>query len=74
MELESDLLKQLRKLSPDDRRQVLDFAEHLARKGRATPAMGTPRGLFKDLGPGPSADDLADARREAWGAFPRDDV
>ena len=31
-------------------------------------------GLLKDLGPGPSAEEIHVARREAWRSFPRDDA
>ena len=31
-------------------------------------------GLLSDLGPAPSADEIDEARREAWANFPREDV
>lgn len=31
-------------------------------------------GLWADLGPGPSADEIAQARREEWANFPREDI
>ncbi len=31
------------------------------------------RGALADLGPAPSAEDIDEARREAWDNFPRDD-
>ncbi len=31
-------------------------------------------GLWADLGPAPSAEDIDEARREAWANFPRDDI
>ncbi len=31
-------------------------------------------GALKDLGPAPSADDIDEARREAWANFPREDI
>lgn len=31
-------------------------------------------GLCADLGPAPSAEEINQARREAWAGFPRDDV
>jgi hypothetical protein len=32
------------------------------------------RGALKDLGPSPSAEDIDEARREAWANFPREDI
>ena len=74
MELERDLLEKVRKLSPDGQRQVLDFAEYLARKARATQPFKSPRGLFKGLGPAPTASEIDEAKRESWNVFPRDDI
>ncbi len=31
-------------------------------------------GALKDLGPAPSAEDIDEARREAWANFPREDI
>ncbi len=31
-------------------------------------------GLWADLGPAPSAEDIDEARREMWANFPRDDI
>ncbi len=31
-------------------------------------------GLWADLGPGLSAEDIDEARREAWANFPREDI
>ena len=31
-------------------------------------------GAMKDLGPAPSAEDIDEARREAWANFPREDI
>jgi hypothetical protein len=31
-------------------------------------------GLCADLGPAPSAEDIDEARREAWANFPREDI
>ena len=32
------------------------------------------RGLWADLGPAPSAEEIDEARREAWASFPREDI
>ncbi len=31
-------------------------------------------GIWADLGPAPSAEDIDEARREMWGNFPREDI
>ena len=43
----------------------------------AAPSAGAPRslwGVFADLGPAPSAEEIDEARRELWGVLPKADV
>jgi hypothetical protein len=71
-----DILAQSRTLSPRERvrlieRLAADLETDLA------PAMFEERslkGLWSDLGPGPSNAMLEEARRDAWVTFPRDDI
>lgn len=64
------VLMKFHSLSEDQRMQVLDFIEHL-------PANNIPKpsklfGLFK--GHETTEEEIAEARRELWGKFPREDL
>ena len=72
MSIEKSVLEKLLKLPMERQKEVLDFVETLEKK------TGTPRrrrslkGLWADLGAEVSPEDIAEARREMWGNFPRD--
>jgi hypothetical protein len=40
----------------------------------ATPASGSLYGICADLGPGPTDEDIHNAREEMWDAIPREDI
>ncbi len=61
-------------LPPEKQQEVLDFLEFLHERQRRKGPLRSLRGLWKDLGPGISAEEIDEARREMWGKFPRDDV
>jgi hypothetical protein len=69
--LEESLVAKLRSLPPDQQQEVVDFADFLASKTRR-PLINM-YGLWKDLGISLSEEDLAEARKEMWGNFPRED-
>jgi len=63
-------------LTPEEQLSLIgDLAAKL--QGKFVPPEKRPfrslRGALKDLGPAPSAEDIDEARREAWANFPRDD-
>jgi hypothetical protein len=67
------------KLSPRDQaRLVVRLApaiERVLEQPLTAPIPRTPiRGRFADLGPAPSAEEIDEARREAWANFPREDI
>ena len=68
--IEDAVVAQLRELPLDKQREVLDFASFLGSKARR------PRkslyGVWKDLGVSISEEDIAEARKEMWGTFPRE--
>ena len=75
MSIADALLDELRALPPDKQQEVLDFAKFLR------PKLAPPeerrrrlRGLWKDLNIDITEEDIAEARREMWGNFPREDV
>ena len=66
----------LRQLPPRERLRVI--AQALPEAERALSETVRPlkslRGLWKDLGFDLSAEEIDQARREAWGNFPREDI
>ncbi len=72
----NSVLKMLRKLPPRERLKVISQAlpeieQSLAEKPQKRRSL---RGLWKDLGPSVSEQDIDDARREMWKDFPRQDI
>jgi hypothetical protein len=72
-----DVLKLVEQLSPEDKRRLV---ERVTTEVESVPSAEprTPKrsllGIVSDLGPAPSAEDIDEARREAWKNFPREDV
>lgn len=68
------LVAKAKALPPEGQREVLDFVEFLGtRLGRGTPHKSL-SGVLADLGVDLSAEDIDQARREAWAEFPRRDL
>lgn len=74
MSIEEAVVERLKLLPPDKQREVLDFVESLQREGNGTPRppRKSLRGLWAGLGVSVTDEDIAKARREMWGNFPRD--
>lgn len=70
--IEEAVVARLRELPADKQQTVLDFASFLVTKGLPRPKLKSMRGLWKDLGISISAEDIAEARKEMWGNFPRE--
>lgn len=74
MSIERSVIEKILSLTPDQQREVMDFVESLP-KGPSDPH---PRrslmGLFSNLNIHITEEDIAQARREMWGNFPREDV
>ena len=72
MTIEEMVLEKLRGLPPEKQKVVLQFVQSLE------PARGTKKplrsleGLWADLEIDITEEDIAEARREMWGNFPRD--
>jgi hypothetical protein len=73
MNLEQQILERVRGLPPELQQQVLDFADSV-RERAATGPRRKLKGLWADLGISVSEEDIAEARREIWGDFPRGDL
>ena len=71
MTIEQAVVEKLCALPVAKQREVLDFVEFLQRKS-APPRRHNPIGLCADLNVDITEADIAEARREMWGNFPRD--
>jgi uncharacterized protein with von Willebrand factor type A (vWA) domain len=73
MSVAESVVEKLQTLTPEQQREVAELVDALAAKSNATK---TPRrsllGLCADLGIKITEEDIADARKEMWGNFPRD--
>jgi hypothetical protein len=72
MTIEQLVIEKLRELSPDKQKEVLEYVESLKADRHPEQPFLSPEGLWADLGFDITADDIAQARREMWGKFPRD--
>ena len=73
MTIEEQVLEKLRDLPPEKQKEVLDFVNFLKEtNGGAKKPLRSLRGLWADLNIDITEEDIADARREMWGNFPRD--
>jgi hypothetical protein len=70
--LEQTLLETVRSLLPEKQQEVLDFAEFLRQKATPKKPRRSLRGLCADLNIHVSEADIAQARQEMWGHFPRE--
>lgn len=72
MTIEQQVLEKLRDLPPEKQKEVLDFVASLQKQNGTKKPLRSLRGLWKDLNVRVTEEDLAEARREMWGNFPRD--
>ncbi len=72
MTIEQQILEKLRDLSPEKQKEVLDFVDFLKEKSGPKNQRRSLRGLWADLNFHVTEADIAEARREMWGNFPRD--
>ena len=69
MTIATQVILKLQTLPEDQQRQVLEFIEQLP--SRPPPARTPLYGLFKGFDT--TEEEIAEARREMWGKFPRED-
>jgi hypothetical protein len=72
MTIEEQVLEKLRDLPPEKQKEVLDFISTLKTGNGARKPLRSLRGLWADLNIHITEEDIAEARREMWGNFPRD--
>jgi len=61
-------------LPPEGQQEVLHFVEFLQSRATRTAPRNSLAGTWADLGVNLSAEDIDQARREAWADFPRRDI
>ena len=72
MTIAQAVLEKLRALPVEKQREVLDFVEFLQHKSAPKPPRRSLKGLWADFKIDITEADIAEARREMWGYFPRD--
>jgi hypothetical protein len=72
MTIEEQVLEKLRDLPPEKQKEVLDFVGLLKEKNGPRLPRRSLLGLWADLNIHLTEKDIAEARREMWGNFPRD--
>ncbi len=72
MTIEEKVLEKLRDLPPKKQKEVLDFVESLKQKQKTPAPRKSLPGLWADLDIHITEKDIAEARREMRGNFPRD--
>jgi len=71
--VEELVLEKLRILPPEKQYEVLDFVEFLEMKV-SSGARRSLEGLWADLNIEITEEDIAEARKEMWGNFPRESI
>lgn len=66
------MLAKLRGLPPEKQTKVLEFVESLKREAGSEKSLRSLEGFLEDLNIDITGDDIAQARREMWGNFPRE--
>jgi len=66
------VVDKLRELPPEKQKEVLEFVESLKRRNGPRAPRRSLLGLWADLNVHVTEEDIAQARREMWGNFPRD--
>ena len=74
MSIEKSVLEKLLKLPLEKQKEVLDFVESLQKETSPRRPRRSLKGLWADLGVQISPEELAEARRQMWGGFPRENV
>jgi hypothetical protein len=72
MTIEQLVIEQLRDLPPEKQKVVLEFVSSLKEADGPKQPLKSLRGLWKSYNINISDEDIAEARREMWGNFPRD--
>lgn len=71
MTIQQQVIQKLRQLPPEKQQKVLDFVDSLHEESGPV-ELRSLEGLWADLDINITEEDIAQARKEMWGNFPRD--
>lgn len=74
MSIADEVMERLRLLPPEKQRQALEYIESLHREAGGSRPRKRLKGLLADLNIDITEEDIAEARWEMWGNFPRDNL
>ncbi|HWQ13121.1 MAG TPA: DUF2281 domain-containing protein [Roseiflexaceae bacterium] len=74
MTIAEQVVEKLRMLPPEKQQEVLDFVEFLEQRGLSKRPRRSLLGICAEPGFDITEEDIAEARREMWGNFPREDI
>ena len=72
MSVAESVIEKIQSLTPDQQREVMNLIDDLAKANTNKPHRRSLMGMFSDLNVHITEDDIAEARREMWGKFPRE--
>ncbi len=72
MTIAEQVLEKLRGLPQEKQKEVLDFVDFLKAKNPSVKPRRSLLGLWEDLNINITEEDIAEARCEMWGKFPRE--
>lgn len=64
-------MEKMRELPPDKQKEVLEYVESLQAQNQSRRPLDSLAGLWANRGIDITEEDIAEARREMWGNFPR---
>jgi hypothetical protein len=73
MSVSESIIEKIKSLTPEQQREVELMVERLANRNQEKRPRRSLMGLFEDLNLHITEEDIAEARREMWGNFPRED-
>ncbi len=72
MSVAESVIEKIQSLTPDQQREVMNLIDDLAKASTSKRHRRSLMGMFSDLNIHITEDDIAQARREMWGKFPRE--
>lgn len=74
MSVSESIIRKIESLTPEQQREVEQMVDRLANGEQQKKPRRSLMGLFEDLNLHITEEDIAEARREMWGNFPREDI
>lgn len=72
MSVSESVIEKIQSLTPDQQREVMKLVDELAKANTDKHHRRSLMGVFSHLNIHITEDDIAEARREMWGKFPRE--